>query len=559
MKIAFHAGLSLVFLLFFNNLFAQNWPTIGGNSRHDGQSRMPGPTAVNTPAWTVNSEHYTAWGNAVYLQGDRFVNTRTQISPDYVGQIECRRLSDGALLWEKDFDGGIPYAVGFDEYAVYVHDYADDAFYALDPADGAVRWQHDAPVSMFGGNAGIVFACNGDPVVFGKRLDKFTGETVWASSYLIPIGPDGGFAAHGDTYYHWEGTVVSPIRLIALDLNSGQLKYKSDPLPGDPDQEMPLTIGPDGTIYITRDGGQLLAFRDTGAGFELLWASNHAPQSRLAAGQDNMLYYFRQGRFFRIAADGQALDSTAQSYAFTSPPLIATDADGRVYATNGAFGGPGRYLCFTPDLQLLWTRSVPTNYYAGPAFGRAGTMVLVGEGTELKAYRFQDAHAPVADFQADTAVVSAGEVVGLQDFSSFGAESWQWFFPGGTPAFSTEQNPAVTYDAPGVYDVTLVVSNALGADTLLKTCYLDVRESSPATDIATNFAVRIFPNPAREAAYVAAPEGSRLRVWSLADGRLKWEASASSRLELSAWLPGLYAVEVSRGRKVWREKLTVVR
>jgi choice-of-anchor B domain-containing protein len=36
---------------------------------------------------------------------------------------------------------------------------------------------------------------------------------------------------------------------------------------------------------------------------------------------------------------------------------------------------------------------------------------------------------------------------------------WNWNFPGGTPATSTEQNPIVVYDTPGTYDVSLTVTS----------------------------------------------------------------------------------------------------
>jgi len=39
---------------------------------------------------------------------------------------------------------------------------------------------------------------------------------------------------------------------------------------------------------------------------------------------------------------------------------------------------------------------------------------------------------------------------------------WQWQFPGGTPSSSTLRNPAVTYAAPGNYQVTLTVTDANG-------------------------------------------------------------------------------------------------
>ena len=47
------------------------------------------------------------------------------------------------------------------------------------------------------------------------------------------------------------------------------------------------------------------------------------------------------------------------------------------------------------------------------------------------------------------------------------AYTYEWAFPGGEPANSVESNPTVIYNAEGVYDVTLVVSNELGSDTAI--------------------------------------------------------------------------------------------
>ncbi len=55
--------------------------------------------------------------------------------------------------------------------------------------------------------------------------------------------------------------------------------------------------------------------------------------------------------------------------------------------------------------------------------------------------------------------------------------SWSWSFPGGVPATSTAQNPQVTYNANGMYDVTLVVTNSAGSDTEIKTTYITVDNS----------------------------------------------------------------------------------
>ncbi len=53
--------------------------------------------------------------------------------------------------------------------------------------------------------------------------------------------------------------------------------------------------------------------------------------------------------------------------------------------------------------------------------------------------------------------ICPGESVEFEDMSYFNVTGWEWTFEGGTPATSTEQNPTVTYNNPGEYDVTLKV------------------------------------------------------------------------------------------------------
>jgi len=78
-----------------------------------------------------------------------------------------------------------------------------------------------------------------------------------------------------------------------------------------------------------------------------------------------------------------------------------------------------------------------------------------------------------ANFSADQTTVCAGGTVNFNDQSA-GQNSWEWEFEGGDPATSTEQNPAVTYNTPGIYDVELTVSNGTEFDTELKVDYITV-------------------------------------------------------------------------------------
>jgi uncharacterized repeat protein (TIGR02543 family) len=86
---------------------------------------------------------------------------------------------------------------------------------------------------------------------------------------------------------------------------------------------------------------------------------------------------------------------------------------------------------------------------------------------------------PVANFTADTLSVPAGGSVHFTDQSTNSPTSWSWTFEGGTPSTSTSQNPTVTYNTPGTYDVSLTATNAAGSDTETKLNYITVTAPQP--------------------------------------------------------------------------------
>ncbi len=82
---------------------------------------------------------------------------------------------------------------------------------------------------------------------------------------------------------------------------------------------------------------------------------------------------------------------------------------------------------------------------------------------------------PTADFNSDTTQMCERSCMNFYDMSIGGATSWEWFFPGGTPASSTNPNPiGICYFTPGSYDVTLVVGNSFGYDTLTVPNYMTI-------------------------------------------------------------------------------------
>ncbi len=104
--------------------------------------------------------------------------------------------------------------------------------------------------------------------------------------------------------------------------------------------------------------------------------------------------------------------------------------------------------------------------------------------TAFGSFAVYDNSPPIAAFTSDVVTNCVGGSIQFFDNSLPGATSWNWTFPGGTPATSTLQNPIVTYSTSGLYDVTLVAINHYGSNTSTKTNYINI--GAPAAPSASN-------------------------------------------------------------------------
>lgn len=95
---------------------------------------------------------------------------------------------------------------------------------------------------------------------------------------------------------------------------------------------------------------------------------------------------------------------------------------------------------------------------------------------------FTDQQLPNALFASGNPVVCANTCVSFNAAPQTGA-SYQWYFPGGSPASSPLPNPTVCYPNAGDYDVTLMVTNAAGVDTLYQPEYIHINPL-PALTVA---------------------------------------------------------------------------
>lgn len=79
-----------------------------------------------------------------------------------------------------------------------------------------------------------------------------------------------------------------------------------------------------------------------------------------------------------------------------------------------------------------------------------------------------------AEFTTLKTEICAGETIQFSDGSYNAVSGWSWSFPGATPSTSTDQNPSVTYAAPGVYAVTLTATDGASSDDETKSGYITV-------------------------------------------------------------------------------------
>ena len=136
---------------------------------------------------------------------------------------------------------------------------------------------------------------------------------------------------------------------------------------------------------------------------------------------------------------------------------------------NGSFNVPSGLNCVTRMRVAMQYNSYRTDSCGTFTYGEVEDYTVdIGGGT---------VYPPVANFTANDTTISEGNSVSFTDQSTNNPTSWSWTFEGGTPSSSTSQNPTVTYNNAGTYDVSLTATNSAGSDGETKTNYITVSEA----------------------------------------------------------------------------------
>lgn len=139
------------------------------------------------------------------------------------------------------------------------------------------------------------------------------------------------------------------------------------------------------------------------------------------------------------------------------------------YNINAAINGAS-------SRRVLWAHELGHNFGANHSSNGTIMAPMVNNSTTWSAFSLNQINdfyptrncfagcdaAPVAAIGTFNASVCEGSLVPFADNSQGRVDSRQWTFTGGVPATSSDAFPVVNYPNPGLYPVSLEVTNALG-------------------------------------------------------------------------------------------------
>jgi PKD repeat protein len=176
------------------------------------------------------------------------------------------------------------------------------------------------------------------------------------------------------------------------------------------------------------------------------------------------------------------------------------DDQGNIVASGNGYGDATQYTIPTCLADGCYTFTIYDEYGDGICceWGNGAYELLspdgdvMGEGAE-----FEDNESiqfclpfvvspPVAAFTANGTDICTGEMVNYTNNSTpASGVTYAWTFEGGNPGISSSENPTVTYNSAGTFDVTLVVTNSAGNNTSNQTNYITVEPSPSASASST--------------------------------------------------------------------------
>lgn len=360
-----------------------------------------------------------------------------------------------------------------------------------------------APVADFSSNKQNI--CSGESVDFSDNSNGNVTSWSWTFS---GGSPSSSSLQNPSVTYSSPGTY--DVTLTVSGPNGNDSETKTAYITVSASQSLPLTEGFQNTTFPPANW-ELLNF-DNSFTWERTTAAGGYGQSSASAFIDNYNYDAsgNQDVLFTPNYDfsnvGNAYLKYDYAYAYYgqtqySDTLIVafTDDCGETFYALTSSGGsdlataPNNTSSFVPGSGDWETDSLDISFLAGNPNVQFAFINVNGFGNNLYLDNINIDQVitnapPTTDFTTSSTTVTVGSQVNFTDLSSNAPTSWSWAFSGGTPNSSSQQNPSITYNTLGTFDVSLTASNAFGNDTETKTAYITVVDNATGNcDTLQNF------------------------------------------------------------------------
>ncbi len=242
-------------------------------------------------------------------------------------------------------------------------------------------------------------------------------------------------------------------------------------------------------------------------------------------------------------------------------PLFACPGQGATILLGIDTGGA------VAPFTYAWSPSAGLNdaNIANPIASVTASTTFTVTVTDANGYEFttsttvdiDNSPAPVADFNY---VITGGNSVAFTNLSANGTDV-SWNFGDGTT--SSVANPTQSYTSLNDFDVTLIVSNNCGSDTVVKT----VTVTSITDILGEELSVSVFPNPTKGSFNVSLngtnANQTQVMVYDLQGRKVNTTslvrngATMNAVIDLSGNGNGIYIVKVLSGSQTSTHKLVV--
>ena len=222
-------------------------------------------------------------------------------------------------------------------------------------------------------------------------------------------------------------------------------------------QDLANYLASSGNLYM--EGGDTWAYDQQTAVHNMFMidgVSDGTSDMSTVAGQDET---FTEGMSFSYNGENNWMDHLDP----LGDAFLILENQAPVYGTGIAYdGGTYRTIGTSHEFGGLTDGDIPST-----------KKILMEKYLEFFGILSEDV---IANFSASETQVCSSASIDFTDLSNGSITSWNWTFEGGDPATSTIQNPTVTYNEAGIYDVVLIISDGTNYDTITKSNYIAVFE-----------------------------------------------------------------------------------